>query len=203
MEEGFFSWLMETTGSFQPRDLAKEELILQEGKTQRLIKGGAVPTQWGGGGKFWNTEGRINAFFPVPGISFMGLRGLRRWGMKYLSAAQPGPIQGRNGESWHSHESFEGEAKKTPPRIPLRSQPSSILGFFYPGNSLGFLHNLGFPGCSMVKNLSAVQETQVQFPIQEDPLEEGMAAHSSILAWRIPWTERGAWWATVYGVAKS
>lgn len=65
MEEGFFSWLMETTGSFQPRDLAKEELILQEGKTQRLIKGGAVPTQWGGGGKFWNTEGRINSFFPV------------------------------------------------------------------------------------------------------------------------------------------
>ena len=40
----------------------------------------------------------------------------------------------------------------------------------------------------------------------EDPLEKGMATHSSILAWRIPWTEPGgsvAWWATVYGVAKS
>ena len=36
----------------------------------------------------------------------------------------------------------------------------------------------------------------------EDPLEEGMATHSSILAWRNP-MDRGAWWATVYGVAKS
>ena len=41
----------------------------------------------------------------------------------------------------------------------------------------------------MVKNLSAMQETQVQFLGQEDPLEEGIATHSSILAWRIPWTE--------------
>ena len=41
----------------------------------------------------------------------------------------------------------------------------------------------------MVKNLQAVQETQVQSLGQEDPLEEGMATHSSILAWRIPWTE--------------
>ena len=41
----------------------------------------------------------------------------------------------------------------------------------------------------MVKNLPAVQETQVQSLGQEDPLEEGMATHSSILAWSIPWTE--------------
>ena len=41
----------------------------------------------------------------------------------------------------------------------------------------------------MVKNMPAVQETLVQFLGQEDPLEEGMAAHSSILAWRNPWTE--------------
>ena len=40
-----------------------------------------------------------------------------------------------------------------------------------------------------VKNLPAMQETQVQSLGQEDPLEEGMATHSSILAWRIPWTE--------------
>ena len=40
-----------------------------------------------------------------------------------------------------------------------------------------------------VKNLLAMQETQVQSLGQEDPLEEGMATHSSILAWRIPWTE--------------
>ena len=38
----------------------------------------------------------------------------------------------------------------------------------------------------MVKNLSAVQETQIQSLCQEDPLEKGMATHSSILAWRIP-----------------
>ena len=41
----------------------------------------------------------------------------------------------------------------------------------------------------MVKNLLAMQETWVQSLGQEDPLEEGMATHSSILAWRSPWTE--------------
>ena len=41
----------------------------------------------------------------------------------------------------------------------------------------------------MVKNLPAVQETQVRSLDREDPLEEGTAAHSSILAWRNPWTE--------------
>ena len=41
----------------------------------------------------------------------------------------------------------------------------------------------------MVKNPSAIQETWVRSLGQEDPLEEGMATHSSILAWRIPWTE--------------
>ena len=41
-----------------------------------------------------------------------------------------------------------------------------------------------------------MQETQVQSLGQEDPLEKGIATHSNILAWEIPWT-RGAWWATV------
>ena len=41
----------------------------------------------------------------------------------------------------------------------------------------------------MVKNLPAIQETWVQSLRQDDPLEEEMATHSSILAWRIPWTE--------------
>ena len=41
----------------------------------------------------------------------------------------------------------------------------------------------------MVKNLLAMQETQVRTLGQEDPLEEGKATDSSILAWRIPWTE--------------
>ena len=60
----------------------------------------------------------------------------------------------------------------------------------------------GFPGGSVVKNLPAIQEIQVQSLGWEDPLEEETATHSSILAWKNP-MDRGAWWATVYGVAKS
>ena len=41
----------------------------------------------------------------------------------------------------------------------------------------------------MVKNLLTMQETQLPFLSPEDPLEKGMATHSGILAWRIPWTE--------------
>ena len=44
----------------------------------------------------------------------------------------------------------------------------------------------------MLKNLPAMQETRVQSLGWADPLEKGMAAHSSILAWRIPWTEEAA-----------
>ena len=54
----------------------------------------------------------------------------------------------------------------------------------------------------MVKNLPAMQETQVRSLDQEDPLEKEMATHSSILAWRIP-MDRGTWWATVHGITKS
>ena len=42
----------------------------------------------------------------------------------------------------------------------------------------------------MVKNLPAIQETEVQSLGQEDPLEKEMTTHSSIVAWRIPWTEK-------------
>ena len=42
----------------------------------------------------------------------------------------------------------------------------------------------------MVKNLPAMQETKVRFLGQEDALEKEMVAHSSILAWEIPWTEK-------------
>ena len=51
---------------------------------------------------------------------------------------------------------------------------------------------MGFPSVSAVKNLPAMQEmqeTQVLSLGQEDPREEEMATHSSILAWEIPWTE--------------
>ena len=53
----------------------------------------------------------------------------------------------------------------------------------------------------MVKNWLAIQETRVQFLGWEDPLDEGMATHSSILAWRIS-MDRGAWWAAVHGVTQ-
>ena len=54
----------------------------------------------------------------------------------------------------------------------------------------------------MVKNPLAIQETWVQSLGWEDPLEEGMATHSGILAWRIP-MDRSAWEAIIHGVAKS
>ena len=44
-----------------------------------------------------------------------------------------------------------------------------------------------------VKNLPAMQETRVQFLGREDPLGKGMATHSSILSWRISWTEKPGW----------
>ena len=44
----------------------------------------------------------------------------------------------------------------------------------------------------MVKSLPPTKETQVQSLCREDPLKEGLATHSSILAWRIPWTEEPA-----------
>ena len=62
--------------------------------------------------------------------------------------------------------------------------------------------NMCFLVAQTVKNPHAMQETWVQSLGWEDPLEEGMATHSSILAWRIP-MDRGAWRATVHGVTKS
>ena len=76
------------------------------------------------------------------------------------------------------------------------------------GRSLG--EGIGYPlqyswaslVAQVVKNLPAMWETWVRPLGWEDPLEEGMATHSSILAWRIP-MDRGAWQTTVHGVAKS
>ena len=57
------------------------------------------------------------------------------------------------------------------------------------------LSNLGFPGWSdsKEKTLSAMWETHIGSLNWEDPLEKGMANHSSTLAWRIPWTEEPGW----------
>ena len=54
----------------------------------------------------------------------------------------------------------------------------------------------------MVKNPPTMLDTWVQSLGWDDSLEEDMATHSSILAWKIP-MDRGAWWATVHGIAKS
>ena len=62
---------------------------------------------------------------------------------------------------------------------------------------------MGFPGGSAVKNPFVMQETQVQSLSGKDPLEEGIATHSSILAWRIPWPEESGGLNTVPGVTKS
>ena len=54
----------------------------------------------------------------------------------------------------------------------------------------------------MVKRLPTMRETWVQSLGWEDPLEKEMATHSSIHSWKNP-MDQGAWWATVYGIAKS
>ena len=51
------------------------------------------------------------------------------------------------------------------------------------------MKHMDFPVAQTVKNLPAMQETRVQSPGWEVPLEKGIAIHSSILAWRIQWTE--------------
>ena len=54
----------------------------------------------------------------------------------------------------------------------------------------------------LVKSLPEMQEARIQSLGWEDPLEEAMATHSSVTAWRIP-MDRGAWWVIVHGVSKS
>ena len=73
-----------------------------------------------------------------------------------------------------------------------------------PGKQIGYPLQYSWASlmAQLVKNLPAMWETWVQSLGWEDPLEEGMATHSCILAWRIP-LDTGAWWAAVHGVAKS
>ena len=61
---------------------------------------------------------------------------------------------------------------------------------------------MGFPGGSDGKESACNAGNLGLIPVLGRFLEEGMATHSSILAWRIP-MDRGAWWATIFGVAKS
>ena len=83
--------------------------------------------------------------------------------------------------------------------------PGSIPGSGRsPGKGIGYPLQYSWVSlvAQMVKNLPAMHKTWDQSLGWEDPLEEGMAAHSSILTWTIP-MDREVWWATVHGVAKS
>ena len=79
-----------------------------------------------------------------------------------------------------------------------------------PGSGSSPAEGIGYPlqyswaslVAQMVKNLPAMRETWVRSLGWDDPLEEDIATHSSILAWRIP-MDRGTWWATVHGVPES
>ena len=67
-----------------------------------------------------------------------------------------------------------------------------ILNFQFNNSKISAISKFGFDGSlvsQMLKNLPSMQETLVRSPGWEDPLEKGMATHSSILSWRIPWTE--------------
>ena len=74
---------------------------------------------------------------------------------------------------------FTPSITKTERKLKTSIMPQSVL----------FTLSWGFPGGSVVKNPPAMLETRVPSLGQEDPLEEERATHSSILAWRIPWTE--------------
>ena len=83
--------------------------------------------------------------------------------------------------------------------------PSSVSGSGrFPEEGTGYLLQYSWTSlvAQAVKNPPAIQETWVESLDWEDLLEEDMATHSSILAWRIP-RDRGAWLATIHGVSKS
>ena len=83
--------------------------------------------------------------------------------------------------------------------------PGSIPGLERsPGEGTDYplQYSWAFLVAQIVKKPSAMHKTWIQSLGWEDPLEESMATHSSILAWRIP-MDRGAWRATVHSVAKS
>ena len=83
--------------------------------------------------------------------------------------------------------------------------PSSIPGLgSSPGEGIGYplQYSWAYLVVQRVKNLPAMRETWIRSLGWVDPLEEGMATHSSILAWRIPMDKR-AWRATLHGVSES
>ena len=106
-------------------------------------------------------------------------------------------------ESKLSRASLMAQLVKNPPA--MQENPSSIPGLGRsPGEGIGYPLQYSWASlvAQLVKNLPAMRETWVRSLGWEDALEEGMAAHPSILASRIP-MDREAWWATVHGITMS
>ena len=120
-------------------------------------------------------------FWPGESHGQRSLAGYSLWGHKGF----PGSSAGKESTSTEDTGSIPGWGRAPGERIgyPLQYSWASLVA-------------------QAVKNLPAVRETWVQSLGWEDPLEAGMATHSSVLAWRIPMDSR-AWWATVRGITKS
>ena len=111
---------------------------------------------------------------------------------KHQKGSEGSPLEERMKLNWET-------AATEPQLIPQKSSEAGMVLQRYPKlrqvNRIFVPLNWPIIGCraslvaQMVKNLPARQETQVRSLNQEDPLEKGMATYSSILAWRIPWTE--------------
>ena len=78
------------------------------------------------------------------------------------------------------------EVKEEKQKIYIFIENENSPSFTFPACSVNISLSWGNPKTQTIKNPPAVKETWVQFLSQEDPLEKGMATHSSILVWRIP-----------------
>ena len=105
-----------------------------------------------------------------------GLLGLLHWQLGSLPLAPPG----KQDQTKHGGKDIEH------PLTMYKAPYLSHFNFFL----IIYIWLKDFSAAQIVKNLPAMQEIRVQFLGQEDPLEKGMATHASILAWRIPRTEK-------------
>ena len=84
------------------------------------------------------------------------------------------------------HRVAKNQTRQNTPTQQIKTRFFQFSSFYFCST---MLLSQDFPVAQMVKNLSAMQQTQVRSMGWEDPLEKEMAIHSSIPAWRIPWTE--------------
>ena len=105
---------------------------------------------------------------------------------------------------WWRYGGFPGSSAGNESACNARDPGSIPVSGKSPGEGIGYPLPYSWASlvAQVVKNLPVMWETWVWSLGWEAVLEEGMATHFSILSWRIP-MDRGAWWATVYGVTKS